>query len=68
MYERIRAAGTDAALLGHDKHASRGLHRPYVVLTRAVQILHIVHAELLPAALQVTGSAVGRSSGATLRL
>jgi DNA helicase IV len=30
----------------------RGLHRLYVVLTRAVSALHIVHAEPLPAALQ----------------
>jgi len=29
----------------------RGLHRLYVVLTRAVSALHIVHAEPLPAAL-----------------
>ena len=33
----------------------RGLHRLYVVLTRAVSALHIVHAEPLPAALR-TGS------------
>jgi len=31
----------------------RGLHRLYVVLTRAVSALHIVHAEPLPAALQM---------------
>ena len=30
----------------------RGLHRLYVVLTRAVSTLHIVHAEPLPAALR----------------
>jgi DNA helicase IV len=30
----------------------RGLHRLYVVLTRAVSALHIMHAEPLPAALQ----------------
>jgi DNA helicase IV len=30
----------------------RGLHRLYVVLTRAVSALHILHAEPLPAALQ----------------
>jgi Superfamily I DNA and RNA helicases len=30
----------------------RGLHRLYVVLTRAVSALHIVHAEPLPVALQ----------------
>jgi hypothetical protein len=36
----------------------RGLHRLYVVLTRAVSALHIIHAEPLPAALQ-TPSAHG---------
>ncbi len=30
----------------------RGLHRLYVVLTRAVSALHVMHAEPLPAALQ----------------
>jgi DNA helicase IV len=30
----------------------RGLHRLYVVLTRAVSALHILHAEPLPVALQ----------------
>jgi DNA helicase IV len=34
----------------------RGLHRLYVVLTRAVSVLHIVHAEPLPAALQPAAS------------
>ena len=29
----------------------RGLHRLYVVLTRAVSALHVVHAEPLPEAL-----------------
>jgi DNA helicase IV len=29
----------------------RGLHRLYVVLTRAVSSLHVIHAEPLPAAL-----------------
>ena len=30
---------------------ARGLHRLYVVLTRAVSVLHILHAEPLPAPL-----------------
>ena len=29
----------------------RGLHRLYVVLTRAVSTLHVIHAQPLPAAL-----------------
>jgi DNA helicase IV len=85
LYERARAAGLDAALLGRDEDAlehsrlvcvpaslakglefdavvvaepgrivaaeSRGLHRLYVVLTRAVSALDVVHAEPLPAPL-----------------
>ncbi len=85
LYERLRIAGLDTALLGQDEDAlessrlvcvpaslakglefdtvivaepgrivaaePRGLHRLYVVLTRAVSALHIVHAEPLPAAL-----------------
>jgi DNA helicase IV len=33
----------------------RGLHRLYVVLTRAVSALHVVHAEPLPPALRAAG-------------
>jgi DNA helicase IV len=86
LYERLRAAGLDTALLGQDEDAlessrlvcapaslakglefdavivvepsrivaaePRGLHRLYVVLTRAVSALHIMHAQPLPAALR----------------
>jgi DNA helicase IV len=86
LYERLRTAGLDTALLGRHEDAlessrlvcvpaslakglefdtvivvepgrvvaaePRGLHRLYVVLTRAVSALHIIHAEPLPAALQ----------------
>jgi DNA helicase IV len=86
LYERLRAAELDTALLGQHEDAleshrlvcvpaslakglefdevivaepsrivaaeSRGLHRLYVVLTRAVSALRIVHAEPLPPALQ----------------
>jgi DNA helicase IV len=86
LYERLRTAGLDTALLGRHEDAlessrlvcvpaslakglefdavivaepsrivaaePRGLHRLYVVLTRAVSALHIMHAEPLPAALR----------------
>jgi DNA helicase IV len=85
LYERLRRAGLDTALLGEQEDAlessrlvcvpaslakglefdavivaepsrivaaePRGLHRLYVVLTRAVSTLHIVYAEPLPVAL-----------------
>ena len=86
LYEQLRTAGIDAALLGRDEDAMeasrlvcvpaslakglefdavivaepghivaaepRGLHRLYVVLTRAVSALHLIHANPLPTALQ----------------
>jgi DNA helicase IV len=46
----------DAVIVAEPSHIvaaePRGLHRLYVVLTRAVSALHIMHAEPLPAALQ----------------
>ncbi len=48
----------DAVVVAEPSHIvaaePRGLHRLYVVLTRAVSALHIVHAEALPPALQAT--------------
>jgi DNA helicase IV len=90
LYEHLRSAGVDTALLGRDEDAlersrlvcvpaslakglefdavivcepgrivaaePRGLHRLYVVLTRAVSALAIVHAEPLPDALRPTAA------------